>query len=109
MWKKATTLIRSFESGLQDAADEKSRVFNMQRLLIATAQQPDIDYIIITGNKGNIIADSDPSMIGQKYGLDLDTTQIAQSTEIRWRQSANPQGADTFEVYRGLFPLLFGR
>jgi two-component system sensor histidine kinase HydH len=106
--EKGATLIRSFEAGLQDAADEKSRVFNMQKLLIATAQQPDIDYIIITENKGSIIADSDPSMIGQKYGLDLDITQIGQSTEIRWRQSANPQGADTFEVYRGLFPQYLG-
>ncbi len=67
--EKGETLIRSFEAGLQDAADEKSRVFNMQKLLIATAQQPDIDYIIITENRGNIIADSDPSMVGQKYGL----------------------------------------
>ena len=85
--EKGETLIRSFEAGLQDAADEKSRVFNMQKLLIATAQQPDIDYIIITENRGNIIADSDPSMVGQKYGLDLDIREIAQSREVRWRQA----------------------
>jgi len=103
--EKGETLIRSFEAGLQDAADEKSRVFNMQKLLIATAQQPDIDYIIITENRGNIIADSDPSMVGQKYGLDLDIREIAQSREVRWRQAANPEGANTFEVYRGFFPL----
>ncbi len=102
--EKGATLIRSFEAGLRDAADEKSRVFNMQKLLIATAQQPDIDYIIITDKKGSIIADSDPSMVGQKYGLDIDIMQITQIRESRWRQSANPQGADTFEVYRGLFP-----
>ena len=102
--EKGETLIRSFEAGLQDAADEKSRVFNMQKLLIATAQQPDIDYIIITENRGNIIADSDPSMVGQKYGLDLDIREIAQSREVRWRQAANPEGANTFEVYRGFSP-----
>ena len=70
-----------------------------------TAQQPDIDYIIVTDNKGNIIADSDPSQVGDKYGLDLDDAIIALSQEIRWRQVANPQGAGTFEVYRGFFPL----
>jgi len=103
--EKGATLIRSFEAGMSDAADEKNRIFNMQKLLIAIAQQPDIDYIIVTDNEGSIIADSDPSMISQKYGLDLDTAQIAQSRETKWRQTANPQGADTFEVYRGLFPL----
>lgn len=103
--EKGETLIKSFEAGLAYAIDGKIRIFNMQKLLIATAQQPDIDYLIITDAQGKIIADSDPSMIGQKYGLDMDIAQIAQSREIRWRQSANPEGADTFEVYRGLFPL----
>ncbi len=103
--EKGATLIRSFEAGLRDVADEKVRVFNIQKLLMATAQQPDIDYLIVTDTQGNIVADSDPSMLGQRYGLDLDIARIAQSREIRWRQSANPEGAGTFEVYRGLFPL----
>lgn len=103
--EKGATLIRSFEAGLRDAADEKNRVFNMQKLLMATAQQPDIDYLMVTDAQGKIIADSDPSMLAQRYGLDLDIAKIAQSREIKWRQSANPEGAGTFEVYRGLFPL----
>jgi Pyruvate/2-oxoacid:ferredoxin oxidoreductase delta subunit len=103
--EKGATLIRSIEAGLRDAADEKARVFNIQKLLMATAQQPDIDYLIVTDAQGSIVADSDPSMLGQRYGLDLNIAQIAQSKEIRWRQSVNPEGAGTFEVYRGLFPL----
>ena len=69
-----------------------------------TAQQPDIDYIIVTDNEGNVIADSDPAQVGDKYGLDLDIGSLALSRDIRWRQVANPQGAGTFEVYRGFFP-----
>jgi two-component system sensor histidine kinase HydH len=101
--EKGATLIRSFEAGLRSSSREGRDVFLMQKLLMETAQQPDLDYIIITDNKGNIMADSDPSMIGQRYGLDLDTEKIALSPVKKWRQTANPEGAGTFEVYRGLF------
>ncbi len=102
--EKGATLIRSFEAGLRSQSREGNDVFLIQKLLMETAQQPDIDYIIVTDNKGNIIADSDPSMVGQRYGLDLDTEKIALSPEKKWRKAANPDGAGTFEVYRGLFP-----
>ena len=102
--EKSATLIRSFEAGLRSPLGTKTETFRLQKLLIETAQQPDIDYIIVTDNKGNIIADSDPAQVGDKYGLDLDIGPLALSHEIRWRQVANPQGAGTFEVYRGFFP-----
>ena len=102
--EKSATLIRSFEAGLRSPPGTKTETFRLQKLLIETAQQPDIDYIIVTDNKGNIIADSDPAQVGDKYGLDLDIGLLALSHEIRWRQVANPQGAGTFEVYRGFFP-----
>jgi two-component system sensor histidine kinase HydH len=102
--EKSATLIRSFEAGLRSPLGIKTETFRLQKLLIETAQQPDIDYIIVTDNKGNIIADSDPAQVGDKYGLDLDIGSLALSHEIRWRQVANPQGAGTFEVYRGFFP-----
>jgi len=103
--EKGATLIRSFEAGLRNPVAESKGVFHLRKVLIETAQQPDIDYIIVADNKGNIIADSDPSMVGQKYGLDLDTEKIALSADKKWRQVANPGGAGTFEVYRGFFPL----
>ena len=102
--EKGATLIRSFEAGLHSKINEKEGTFFILKLLMEIAQQPDIDYIVVTDNKGNIIADSDPSMIFQKYGLDLDTVKIAESRNIKWRQVANPGGAGTFEVYRGFFP-----
>jgi two-component system sensor histidine kinase HydH len=102
--EKGATLIRSFEAGLRSPLGMKTETFGLQKLLMEIAQQPDIDYIIVTDNEGNIIADSDPSMVGQKYGLDLDTEKIALSADKKWRQVANPGGAGTFEVYRGFFP-----
>jgi two-component system sensor histidine kinase HydH len=101
--EKGATLIRSFEAGLRNQQGINSETFRMQKLLMETAQQPDIDYIIVTDNEGNIIADSDPAQLEAKYGLDLDIGSLALSHDIRWRQVANPQGAGTFEVYRGFF------
>jgi two-component system sensor histidine kinase HydH len=102
--EKGTTLIRSFEAGLRSPLDVKDEMFRLQKLLMETAQQPDIDYIIVTDKEGNIIADGDPAQVGDKYGLDLDTGLLALSHDIRWRQVTNSGGAGTFEVYRGFFP-----
>ena len=102
--EKGATLIRSFEAGLRNQQGINNEAFRMQKLLMETAQQPDIDYIIVTDNEGNVIADSDPAQLEAKYGLDLDIGSLALSHDIRWRQVANPQGAGTFEVYRGFFP-----
>jgi two-component system, NtrC family, sensor histidine kinase HydH len=102
--EKGATLIRSLEAGLRSQTGKGEDIFQVQKLLLETAQQPDIDYIVITDAKGNIIADSDPSMTGRQYGLDLDTEKIALSKDKEWRQAVNPGGAGTFEVYRGFFP-----
>ena len=103
MTDKGATLINTFAAALRNPAYFKGDFFSLQKLVMETARQPDIDYIIVTEGSGNIIADSDPSSIGDRYGMDLDIGRIASSDEIRWRQVANTGGADTFEVYRGIF------
>ena len=102
--EKGTTLIRSFEASLRSPLDVKNEMFRLQILLMETAQQPDIDFIIVTDKEGNIIADGDPAQVGDKYGLDLDIKSLTLSHDIRWRQVTNSGGAGTFEVYRGFFP-----
>jgi len=102
--EKGSTLIQSFEAGLRGGLGRYDDAFYLQKLLMETAQQPDIDYLVVTDGRGQILADSDPSMLGRPYGLDLDVQKIAGSREIRWRQTANPEGAGTFEVYRGFSP-----
>lgn len=98
--EKGATLIASFEAGWRGHCFGEEDLFHLQKLLMETAQQPDIDYLIVTDDAGNILADSDPSMLGKLYGLDLDTKKIRADRKIRWRQTANPEGAGTFEVYR---------
>lgn len=97
--EKGTTLIQSFEAGLRCRA-QVDDMFHMQKLLMETADQPDIDYMIVTDKQGNIVADSDPVMVGTSYGLDLAIKNEDDIRRVQWRQSANPEGADTFEVYR---------
>jgi two-component system sensor histidine kinase HydH len=105
--EKGSTLIRTFETGMDSTQDIGAEIFRLQKLLVETAQQPDIDYIIITDQSGNIVADGDPAQVGDKYGLDVDIKSLSSSKKITWRQVTNPGGADTFEVYRGFFP--FGK
>ncbi|KQC07119.1 MAG: hypothetical protein APR62_06925 [Smithella sp. SDB] len=105
--EKGATLIRSFETGMNSTQGIDAEIFRLQKLLVETTKQPDIDYIIITDQKGNIFADGDPAQVGDKYGLDLNIKSLSLSRKIRWRQVTNPGGADTFEVYRGFFP--FGK
>ena len=92
--EKGATLIRSFEAGMRDRTDIKDNTFHLQKLLIETASQPDIDYIIVADASGNIKADSDPSLVGEKYGLDLDGTKIAVVRNIQWRQQPIPAGRE---------------
>jgi len=103
--EKGDTLIRAFEAGARSGMmEQRQDFFQLQKLLMETAQQPGIDFITITDTKGKIIADSDPYLIGENYGNDLDLEQVSQSTTIAWRLAANPDGVDTFEVYRRFAP-----
>ncbi len=102
--EKGAALIRSFEAGARTGIGLHWGGFQLQKLLMETAEQPDIDYLIVTDTRGTILADSDPLRIGAIYGQDLDLTKIAGSETIAWRQAPNSEGADTFEVYRRFAP-----
>jgi len=102
--EKGAALIRSFEAGARTGEGMHWGVFQLQKLLVETAQQPDIDYLIVTNEQGIILADSDPSMVGEQHGRDLDLPRISQSKDAAWRQVLNSEGADTFEVFRGFAP-----
>lgn len=102
--EKGAALIRSFEAGARAGIGMEWGVFQLQKLLIETAQQPDIDYLIVTDAAGAILADSDPSRIGMLYGLDLDPARVSRQQTLAWRQVPNDEGADTFEIYRRFAP-----
>jgi two-component system sensor histidine kinase HydH len=102
--EKGAALIRSFEAGARTGIGLHWGGFQLQKLLMETAEEPDIDYLIVTDTLGTILADSDPLRIGAIYGQDLDLAKIAGSEKLAWRQAPNSEGADTFEVYRRFAP-----
>lgn len=102
--EKGAALIRSFEAGARTGIGMQWSWFQLQKLLIETAQQPGIDYLIVTDARGLILADSDPSMVGETYGDGLDLEALSRMKNIQWREVANQEGADTFEVFRRFAP-----
>ena len=103
--EKGETLIRAFEAGVRSGRMERQAdFFQLQKLLMETAQQPDIDFITVTDARGKIIADSDPYLIGEYYGRELDLERLSQTARIAWRLGPNSDGVDTFEVFRRFAP-----
>jgi two-component system sensor histidine kinase HydH len=100
--EKGIAMIRSFEAGLRSGGDMVWGPFQLQKFLIESSVEPDVDYMVITDLQGNIIADSDPTVIGERYGLNLSLKDIAKTNSPGWRQFVRTDGADTFEVYKVL-------
>jgi two-component system sensor histidine kinase HydH len=106
--EKGAALIRSFEAGARTGMMGMMGMgggnFRLQRLLMETAQQTDIVYLIVTDDLGRILADSDPDQIGESYGTDLDLQKIAESDTLRWREVPSSKGPAVFEVFRRFAP-----
>ena len=106
--EKGAALIRSFEAGARTGMMGMMGMgggnFRLQRLLMETAQQTDIVYLIVTDDHGRILADSDPDQIGQDHGTDLDLQKIAASDTVQWREVPSSKGPTVFEVFRRFAP-----
>ena len=103
--EKGAALIRSFEAATRTGMmGMHGGSFQLQRLLVETAQQPGIVHLIVTDTRGRVIAHNEAPEIGQAYGRDLDLERISRSQEIGWREVVNPDGAEVFEVFRPFSP-----
>jgi two-component system sensor histidine kinase HydH len=106
--EKGAALIRSFEAGartgMMGMMGMRGGGFQLQKLLTETAQQPDIVYLIVTDSEGTILAHNDPTKIGETHRKGLDIGRISVTEEVKWRRVSNPDGADTFEVFRRFSP-----
>ncbi len=98
-------LIRSFEAGTRTGMAGFWRDFQLQRLLVETAQQPDVVYLIVTDVNGTIIASSSPEQIGNRYGKGIDLSFIAVSAENFRRILTTDEGKKVFEIYRRFVPM----
>ncbi|MCP3951445.1 MAG: PAS domain-containing protein [Desulfobacterales bacterium] len=103
---KGAALIRSFEAGTR--AGMMMRQWenrHLQRLLMETARQPDITYLMVTDSSGRIRAHSNPERIDQLHGNNLDLNLIAETpTEIYRIINKRPDAGRVFEVYRKFSP-----
>jgi two-component system, NtrC family, sensor histidine kinase HydH len=111
--EKGAALIRSFEAGTRTGMMGMMGMhgggFRLQWLLTETAQEPDIFYIMVTDAKGTILAHSDPEKVGGTHGVELNLRRISQMEKVEWRQVSDPEGHDTFEVFRRFSPTSFPR
>jgi two-component system sensor histidine kinase HydH len=104
--ERGTALIRSFEAGTRTGLlGMRWDGSQIQKLVTETAQQPDVDHLLVTDQKGKILAHSDPTKIGKIYWLQLDTEKIYGSNVPEWRQLEGLDAKKVFEVYGKISPL----
>ncbi len=101
--EKGDALIRSFEAGTRTGMMGMDwSGARVQRLIMETAEQPDILYILITDKDGKIVAHNQLLDIGKTHGLDLLKSKIGNTAQ--WRVLKNTNGKQVFEVYRRFYP-----
>ncbi len=101
--EKGDALIRSFEAGTRTGMVGFNWSWvQVQRLIMETAEQPDILYILITDVQGKIIAHNQPMHIGKTHGTGLDLTAVGD--KIQSRRIIRSDGKPIFEVYRRFVP-----
>jgi len=107
--EKGAALIRSFEAGartgMMGMMGMRGTAFKLQRLLVETAQLPDIVYLVVTDPRGGILAHSDPERIGETYGPAAGLTEVPERGRPAWRRVTGPEGRPVFEVFRRFTPV----
>jgi len=106
--EKGASLIRSFEAGartgMMGMMGMRGTAFRLQQLLMETAQQPDVIYLIVTDRQGDISAHSDFERVGETYGTGLDLERLSGDMTPSWRHVVLADGRTVFEVYRAFKP-----
>ncbi|BBO90280.1 hypothetical protein DSCOOX_34600 [Desulfosarcina ovata subsp. ovata] len=106
MTGKGAALIRSFEAGTRmGMRGGHGSGFQLQRLLVETAAQEDIDHLVVVRLDGTVVAHSQGDQVGSRYGTELDLDSIFASAELGWRRQVNESGETVFEIYEKFAPL----
>jgi two-component system sensor histidine kinase HydH len=104
--QKGLALMRSVEAGTRAGMMVRDwGLQRLQRLMVETVQQPDIDYILIVNLDGEIRLHSDGDHVGQFYGTDLDLARLASSPDAHSRIVKNADGHSVLEVYKLFTPV----
>ena len=104
--EKGAALIRSFEAGARTGMmGDRWRTFKLQSLITETAQQPDIEYILVTDGRGRIHAANDPMRIGGTHAPDRTHPAEDPPDRIMWRIVSADGDRKLFEVFRKFTPM----
>ena len=88
MMEKGAALIRSFEAGTRmGMRGGHGRGFQLQRLLVETASQPDIAHLVVVRLDGTVVAHSQAELVATRYGSDLDLATVHRLPHLTYRRS----------------------
>ena len=106
MMEKGAALVRSFEAGTRmGMRGGHGSGFQLQRLLVETAAQPDIDHLLVVSIDGTVIAHSQVDRVGGQYGTGLDLESVYASAALNWRRTTALDGQAIFEIFGKFAPL----
>ncbi|MCP4120104.1 MAG: PAS domain-containing protein [Desulfobacteraceae bacterium] len=102
---KGTFLMRAFEAGSRTGMMTMSwGVARVQSLLVETAHQPGVRYMMITDDKGTILAHSDPEQQGARCTAMPEISAMDETSGIRHRELVKEGGTKVFEVFKVFTP-----
>jgi len=106
MVEKGAALIRSFEAGARTGMMGMGwGGAQLQQLLVETAKQPDILYLVVTDKKGFAVADSEADRIGKKHEPALEVVLGEELDKLSWHQVKTEKNTVAFEVYKRFKPI----
>jgi len=106
---KGISLIRTFEAGTRTGMlTMRWGAQRIQAMLLETASQPDIDYIMITSREGEILAHSDAAMVGKVYDAMPGIAAVQGDTLLVSHRTRQMDGYPVFEVFKRFAPLSTG-
>ena len=105
--EKGVSLIRTFEAGTRTGMFVGRWGANrIQTMLLETALQPEVIYMMIISKDGRILAHSDASMVGQVFDAMSGTEKVNQDTTlVHHRVRVQKDQTPVFEVFKRFVPI----
>ncbi|MBW2208234.1 MAG: PAS domain S-box protein, partial [Deltaproteobacteria bacterium] len=109
--EKGAALIRSFEAGARTGMMGMGwGTLQVERLLVETARQSDILYLVVTDEQGITLAHSDPSQVGKRHPTaeprgPASAEALEALETVKFRQVQTEEGELSFEVYKRFMPV----
>lgn len=102
---KGTFLMRAFEAGSRTGMMTMSwGSARVQSLLVETAYQPGVSYMMISDDKGTILAHSDPELRGTLYAGMPKVAAMEEKSGVLHRELVKEDGSKVFEVFKVFTP-----